>query len=702
MLIGGIVAGLVLALLLGGRLDRLADVRLRVLPLLFVAVIVRFGTETLIGQGVAVVDQFRMPLFGLGYALLLYALWRNRTYPGMALAFIGIGANALAIAVNGGRMPVWQPAYDASGLVGPLTSVLHVMLPSGTTPEFLTHLGPLGDLIPIPVPFVRNVASVGDLFLTAGLGFFLFATLLRQADAPDDVAGVGYVAPVRVHLPRSGAGGTANQADTGLAAAFGAGAALERPQMLGGGSTGMASPSLVPLGLGAGGAGGAGAGGAAAGAIDAPFPAVQAGGRRLRNHPYVRLALNGSFSALWVGQVISLFGDRVNQIALGAFVYEQTRSPLAVALTFFSGTIPNLVFSPLAGAFVDRWDQKRVMVFSDLIRAALVTVVPAAILVNVWLAYPLVFVITTVSIFFRPARAAALPRIVPAEDLLAANSAMWVGETLADVVNYPLAGLFVVFLASSLSLAFWFDAATYLASAALLTAIVVPPVVKRVMRGGDAGDETDADAAAESPTSVIADLKAGWAFMRRETVLLANTLQGTAGQFAVGIMTVASIPLAQQITASAGLEYRATYAFMETSIGVGNLIGGFALGLLAAKVRKGPMVAIAYIVFGVLIFGVGNAATVPVVLALLFGVGVANMAFVIPSQTLFQLRTPPELIGRVVSFRFALVFGGMSIAMAVGGLLMGTFGPGAVIAGAGVISVVAGVAGLLVKSVREA
>jgi MFS family permease len=141
---------------------------------------------------------------------------------------------------------------------------------------------------------------------------------------------------------------------------------------------------------------------------------------------------------------------------------------------------------------------------------------------------------------------------------------------------------------------------------------------------------------------------------------------------------------------------------METSIGLGNLIGGFVLGLVASKVRKGPMVAVAYAAFGILIFGVGNASTVPVVLALLFGVGVANMAFVIPSQTLFQLRTPPELIGRVVSFRFALVFGGMSIAMAVGGLLITVFGPGAVIAGAGVISVVAGLSGLLVKSVREA
>ena len=73
----------------------------------------------------------------------------------------------------------------------------------------------------------------------------------------------------------------------------------------------------------------------------------------------------------------------------------------------------------------------------------------------------------------------------------------------------------------------------------------------------------------------------------------------------------------------------------------------------------------------------GGCTSVPLVLGLLFGMGVANMAFVIPSQTLFQERTPSELMGRVVSFRFALVFGGMSVAMAIGGLLIGGHaGPG--------------------------
>ena len=86
----------------------------------------------------------------------------------------------------------------------------------------------------------------------------------------------------------------------------------------------------------------------------------------------------------------------------------------------------------------------------------------------------------------------------------------------------------------------------------------------------------------------------------------------------------------------------------------------------------------------------GVVDSIPLVLGLFFGMGVANMAFVIPSQTLFQERTPPELMGRVVSLRFALVFGGMSLAMALAGVAMTVVGPGPVIFAAGIVSVCAG------------
>jgi DHA3 family macrolide efflux protein-like MFS transporter len=725
MLSGGIVLGLVLGLLLGGRLENLANIRLRFLPLLFVAVIIRFGTEWALGFGLPLAETLRMPLLGLAYGLLLFALWHNRFYPGLALAFIGVASNALAIMVNGGHMPVWEPAYIASGLSGPLGSVLHFQVGPAIDQQFLLHMGPLGDIIPIPFWPVQNVASIGDLFLTAGLAFFLFATLLRtpeQAQRAVDEAKTGRYLGLAgtLRLPEAGTtldrDGIAIRPGTGLTPALDDAIALERPLMMGAGSMGLASPALAPLpaeaiesraaaaasrGLHAAATyreralalSGAGAIGVA---LERPSPM-----ERIRSHPYVRLALNPSFSALWTGQVISLFGDRVNQIALAAFVYETTNSPMAVALAFFVGMVPNLLLAPIAGTYVDRWDQKQVLVVSDILRAAAVMLVPVAILYNVWFAYPIIFVITTISIFFRPARQAVLPRIVPEEDLLAANSAMWVGETLADVINYPIAGLFVVFLRSSLALAFWFDAVTYLASAALLATIVVPPLVRRTRATAGLDGATDGDASEALP-SVLADLKTGWAFLRHETVLLANTLQGTAGQFSLGVLTVASLILAREITPGAGEAYRGTYAFMETAIGVGSLVGGFTLGAVASRARKGRLIIAAYTLFGIGTVALGLAHSIPVVLGLLFGLGIANMAFVIPSQTLFQERTPPELMGRVVSFRFALVFGGMSIAMALGGIAVSFAGAGPVIVAAGFVSIAAGLGGLAVRAVRDA
>jgi MFS family permease len=703
MLIGGILLGLLLGLVLGGKIERLADIRLQYLPLLFIAVIIRFGTEALLGMGVGFVDVLRIPLYGLSYGLLLFTLWHNRTYPGLALAFVGIALNGLVIMINGGRMPVWMDAYAFAGLTGPLNSVLHVPLYE-VNAEFFLRLGPLADVIPLPIPPFQNVASIGDLFLSAGLAFFLFATLLRSPaeaqraldEAREDRL-LGVAGTARLRAPGTGIRPSAPgaiPASTGLSPALEETAALERPLLLGSASTGQAAPTFARLPDGT----------LVATSIDA-IPRRRASVlTRVRRHPYVRLALNGSFSALWVGQLISMFGDRVNQLALLYFVYATTNSPVQVALVFVAGSLPNLLFSPVAGALVDRWDQKQVLVVSDILRAALVLLVPVTISINVWIAYGLVFLITTVSIFFRPARIAILPRLVDESDLLPANSAMWVGETIADVVNYPLAGLFVLFLGSSAALAFWFDAVTYLASAGLLATMAVPPIVRRARSASQAGADDDlvpepTTGGVPSVTDVRRDLNEGWAFLRTEAVLLANTVQSTAAQLAVGVVTGLGFLIAYEVNPAT---QTANFAFMETAIGVGNLLGGFALGLVTARIAKGRLIIAAYTAFGVLVFFVGFIPPLPIMLALMFGIGIANMAFVIPSQTLFQERTPPELMARVVSLRFAIVFGVMTIATFALGLVANVTGVGPVVALAGLIAIVAGIAGYFVPAVRDA
>jgi len=682
VLIAGLLIGLIAGFLAGGRLDNLIAIRLRWPLVIFGALALRLGTEAALTRDVGIVDSLRMPLLAAAYGILAVALWANRVRPGMSLALVGIGLNATAILVNGGFMPVWEPSLTAAGFVrADVLSPIHVILPATLDANFFRSAGPLGDVIPVPLPWLRNVLSIGDVILSAGLAFFLFAGLVHRPEEmrPDGQPIHGPEPSQPVVLAGSAAytlsGGI--RAGTGLTARLAGAAALERPVILGSSGAGLAS--LTP----------ASSGGVTAPALPGALRGVAI---RARHHPFVRLAVNGSFSALWTGQLISLLGDRVHQVALAALVYGTTNSAIAGSLTFVAATLPNLLFGPIAGVLVDRWDQKRVLIVSDILRAGIVLLIPAGVSVNVMLAYPLVFLLTTVSIFFRPARTAVIPRVVREDELVTANSATWMSETLADVVGYPLAGLFVAFLGGALTLAFWLDSVSYVASAMLVVAVVIPPVVRSI--------------GSVEPVPGLAgirdDLAAGWRFLRGEPVLLANTLQAVVGQLTIGA-TIALTPLYAKVVLRLGsLDWTAAYAFIETGIGVGNLVGGFVIGLLGARIAKGRMVIGGYAVYGLAVVGLGLTNNLALALGLAFAMGVSNMVFIIPTQTLFQERTPGDMIGRVVGFRFSAVFGAMTFAMAASGVLGDAAGVGPVLVAFGAITVAAGLAGLASRPLREA
>jgi MFS family permease len=689
VLIGSLVLGLVLGLVAGGRIENLASVKLRLVQAVFIGLFLRYATQFALELGSGPADTLRLPLFTAGFLFLLAGLWANREQPGLVLAFVGILLNAVAMITNGGYMPVWQPSIVAAGLpLNEVGSAFHKIVgdasASGITGSFLAQAGPLGDIIPIPVPGLRNVASIGDVFLAAGLAFFLFATTVRT---PRELAELGEAELRR----RLGLWAPDEVVDESLVAFLDAGAlvpadALERPLVLGGaslGSEGTYRPGLRRV----------------------PFPTVPPILERVRRHPYVRLALDSSFSALWTGQLISLLGDRVHQVALAFLVLRATESPIAVGAVFLVATLPNLLFGPIAGTLVDRWDHREVMIVSDLLRAGVVLLIPIAAVTNLALVYPLVFLVTTISIFFRPAKGAILPRLVAADDLVAANSALWVGETFADIGGYVLAGLFVALLGSQLPLAFWVDSVTYVASAILIASIVVAPAARRVPEAIDAVVGAAVEGAGQVATGFAAfttEMREGWRFLRAEPVLLANTLQSTAGQFMIGILLALMPVYASTALRGSAFDDATAYSFLEGAIGAGNLVGGFVIGLIGSRLALGRMVILGYVLTGAAVAGLALTGNLTIAMGLAFGAGVGNLAFVIPSQTLFQRRTPPELMGRVLGLRFSLVFGAMTMAMGLGGILGQAFGAGPVIGIFGVVTIVAGLAGLLVPAVREA
>ena len=179
-------------------------------------------------------------------------------------------------------------------------------------------------------------------------------------------------------LPRPD-GTTGIQPETGLAPTLSETAALQRPVMLGSQGPTIRTPALAPLpppvaegrlddatvlaAFEASSGSMTVSTGATATAppIAVPRPSPEALAR-VRRHPYVRLALNGSFTALWAGQLVSLFGDRIHQVALAFAVLAVTGSPIASSFVFVAAFVPNLIVSPIAGTLVDRWDRREVLI----------------------------------------------------------------------------------------------------------------------------------------------------------------------------------------------------------------------------------------------------------------------------------------------------------------------------------------------------
>jgi MFS family permease len=338
---------------------------------------------------------------------------------------------------------------------------------------------------------------------------------------------------------------------------------------------------------------------------------------------------------------------------------------------------------------VDRWDRRRTMIACDVVRGLLVLGVPFAFEIHIGLVYLLAFLISTVTLLFRPAKTAVVPAIVKERDLVAANSAMSVPETAADLIGYPVAGLIVTALSAVIGAAFALDAVTYVLSAVLIWAMVVPRQVEEAQEPISVG-------------SVWREMREGFAFLWNERALRSNTLLSTMAQVAVGAEIVVSLLYAKDVVDRGALSFEQLYSMLLTAIAVGSVLAGIFVGAIGERWPKGPVVIAGFIGMGLSLIAAALVTNPVLAIIAFFFTGAANMLFIIPTITLFQQRTPQRLMGRVVSSRQALVFGSIAASMGLSGYLAGILGPAVVLGVSGAICAAAGLIGIAVPSMRTA
>jgi dTMP kinase len=193
------------------------------------------------------------------------------------------------------------------------------------------------------------------------------------------------------------------------------------------------------------------------------------------------LITDPQFSKLITAQTISSFGDWVGFVAVAALVKDKggAAGTYAVAGVMAARMLPAILFGPLAGAFVDRFNRKTLMITADIARGLMYALMP--LLGRLWAIYVLSFAIECFSLLWTPARDASLPNLVPRRQLANANSL----GLITTYATLPLGGLVFAFLAGGSdlvpwlqdnpqSLALWLDGVTFALSAVLVSRIRIP------------------------------------------------------------------------------------------------------------------------------------------------------------------------------------------------------------------------------------
>jgi MFS family permease len=386
-------------------------------------------------------------------------------------------------------------------------------------------------------------------------------------------------------------------------------------------------------------------------------------------HP-LRALRHSNFRLFFAGQLISLIGTWMQQVAQSWLIYRLTHSALLLGGIGFAGQIPVFILGPIGGHVADRFDRRRVLLITQSASMFLASVLAALTLsgrVREWHLFVLAALLGVVNAFDIPARQAFLVQLVEREDLInaiALNSSMFNG---ARIVGPAVAGLLVAAIGEGWC--FFANAISYIAVIIGLMMISTPRFV------------------AQAGRSVWANIAEGFRFVGKTAPVRALLLLIGAVSFTALPYTVLMPVFADKIFHSGA---RGLGILMGAS-GTGALLGSLLLATRSTVKGLGRWIAAACMIFGVALTAFALSRSFALSAALLVIAGGAMMVQMASSNTLIQSMVPDELRGRVMSV-YTMMFMGMG---PFGALLAGSIadriGAPLTVAGGGVITVLAAI-----------
>lgn len=372
--------------------------------------------------------------------------------------------------------------------------------------------------------------------------------------------------------------------------------------------------------------------------------------------------LGSGFRWLLASYWVTNLGDGFTIAAGPLLVASQTRSPVLVAAAAFLQRLPWLLFGLHAGVIADRSDRRRIVIVTNLVRAAVLLLLVGSIVVDtisIAVVLAALFVLGVNEVFAATTSGTLVPMLVARDDLGIANARLMSGLIVTEqIVGPPLgAALFAV----GMALPFAGELVLVLAGAAMMTKIHLSTTTTT----------TTTKSTEASPGSRIADdIREGWRWLLAHsavrtlalTILTFNITYGAAWSVLV-LYTRERLGLGE-----------IGFGLITTAIAVGGFVGTSSFGRLERRFSYGAIMRMALITETLVMLALALLTWAPGALVVFAFFGIEAFVWGTTSTTVRQRAVPEDIQGRVNSVYLMAVFGGMVIGSAVGGVLAEIWG----------------------------
>lgn len=352
--------------------------------------------------------------------------------------------------------------------------------------------------------------------------------------------------------------------------------------------------------------------------------------------------------------------------ALSWLMYRLTGAAAAVALMTFAWQGPGLVIGPIAGAFADRHDRRRILIVAQslsVLPAVSLGILTVGKLIQPWHIVVLALVTGLIRAFEIPTRQAFIPDLVHSEDLpnaIGLNSALFNG---ARLVGPAIAGALIPLVGEGWC--FLANGASYAVIVGALAAIRLPVLAERRVR----------------TRSLFGEIGEGLGYVRGQPAFL-SLFAGLAIAALAGMPYSVLLPSFASRALGGGPD---TFSYLQAAVGLGAMAGAFTLAARAGIVGLERWLVIAGSSFGLLLLLFSRTQSVLPALALLVPLGFCFMIQLATTNTLLQTLAPQELRGRVMSLHTTLFLGLFPLSGLLWGALADRFGEAAILATGGAV-----------------